>query len=134
MRHRPGKIYGQTGLFLMTSALLLLLTGGGIAIGVTQGRVGEIGRAIKAAEAEQKKLKDENRFIGEKMDRVRDSISLKESVTGRLQSPAPEQVVVVRRTGSPDPVVIRNVPRDPRFAALDIAFIGSAPAGRSAVR
>lgn len=135
MRNRHGKIYGPTGLFLMTAALIVLFAVGGVAIGLTQGRIREVGKQIKDVEAEQKKLKDENRFIAAKLSEVTDSISLQKSVTERLQPPLPEQVVVVRRRSAPTPVMYRSVPRDPRFAALDIAYIRNTPApGSPALR
>ncbi len=132
MRNRPGKIYGQAGLIVMTAALIALIGAGGVAVGLTHGRIRDVGKAIKRIEDEQKKLKDDNRFIAEKLARVTDSISLRQNVSEVLQSPTPDQVVQVRRRTAPTPVMMRAVPRDPRFAALDIAFIQSAPASGSA--
>lgn len=132
MRNRPGKIYGHAGLMLMTAALIVLIGAGGIAVGLTHGRIREVGKSIKRIEDEQKKLKDENRFIAERLARVTDSISLRQNVAEALQPPAPEQVVQVRRRSAPGPVMMRSIPRDPRFAALDIAFIQSTPTSGSA--
>lgn len=132
MRNRPGKIYGQAGLILMTAALIALIGAGGVAIGLTYGRIRDVGKAIRRIEEEQKKLKDDNRFIAERLARVTDSITLRQNVGESLQPPTPEQVVQVRRRSMASPVMMRAVPRDPRFAALDIAFIQSAPTSGSA--
>lgn len=66
--------------------------------------------------------------------RATDVLSLREGVKDRLQPPAPNQVVVVRQRPNLRPVATRNVPDDPRFTALDIAFINSAPARGGALR
>jgi hypothetical protein len=136
MNTRPGKIYGPSGLVLMTVALILLMLVAGIGIGFTRTKCGTVGREIKKLEDDRKELERTGHAYEELKAKATDILNLENAVKGKLQKPTDAQVVVVRRsTYGPRPVVaIDRTPDNPRFTALDIAFINAAPARGTAVR
>lgn len=136
MNTRPGKIYGPSGLVIMTGALILLMLVAGIGIGFTRTRCGTVGREIRRLEAERTELERESRKNEELKKKATDILFLEKEVKGKLQPPGETQVVVVRRAyAAPRPAVARNsAPDDPRFTALDIAFINAAPARGTGLR
>lgn len=136
MNTRPGKIYGPSGLVIMTVALILLMLVAGIGIGFTRTKCGTVGREIKKLEDEHKVLERTGHAYEELKAKANDILNLENAVKGKLQKPSDNQVVVVRRSVySPRPAVVRGgTPDDPRFTALDIAFINAAPARGTALR
>lgn len=135
MNTRYGKIYGPAGLITLSALFLLMLCVGGIAIGLTRGRAREVGRAILAQEGERVTLERDSRSLEEYKARANDLLALKERSKGRLSEPAANQVVVIRRRPSFRAVAAaRPAASNPKLAALDIAFIDSAPARGSASR
>jgi hypothetical protein len=136
MNTRPGKIYGPSGLVIMTVALILLMLVAGIGIGFTRTKCGTVGREIKKLEDDRKELERTGHAYEELKAKANDILNLENAVKGKLQKPTDSQVVVVRRSLSvPRPAIVRGgAPDDPRFTALDIAFINAAPARSTAVR
>ncbi len=136
MNTRPGKIYGASGLILMTVALILLMLVAGIGIGFTRTKCGTVGREIRKLEEDRKELERDNRSYEDLKAKVTDILNLESEVKGKLQKPSDAQVVVVRRSAyfPRSAVVSGGAPADPRFTALDIAFINAVPARGTAVR
>ncbi len=134
MSIRSGKIQGPFAFFLCTITALLLLAGGGLWVSMTRNKCREVGMAISRLEDERKQLEREKKSYEEIKLRATDVLSLRERVKDRLQPPAPGQIVVVRRRPNVRPVAERSVPDDPRFIALDIAFINAAPSRGTALR
>lgn len=135
MNNRTGKIYGPAGLITLSALFLLLLCVGGIAIGLTRGKCREVGRIIRTLEGDRVSLERDNRSLEEYKARSTDLLALKEWSKGRLQEPAPGQVVTIRRRTSFRAVAARPVAAaNPRLAALDIAFINSSPAAGTVAR
>lgn len=119
-------------MLILAVALLALLLVGGLAIAMTNARIRATAREIKAVEVELAKLADARRDLDEKLARARDSIYLREKVGTALRQANPDQIVNVRRRYEPAPTSLRTTPRDPRFTALDIAFIPGPTGGATA--
>lgn len=133
-KFRSGKVMGPFALLVVTFALGLVLAGGALSLALTRNKCREVGMAIRNLESERTSLERDKRSYEEIRLRATDVLSLKEGVKDRLQPPAPGQVVVVRQRPSIRPAAERSVPDDPRFTALDIAFINAAPARGMALR
>lgn len=135
MNKRLGKVYGPTGLVVMTSALIVLILVAGLSVGWMRSRCSTVGREIKRLEEERISLDRDNRHYEQLKSRATDVLSLQAAVKDRLQKPTEAQIVNVRRLSKPPAVrTSESYPTDPRFTALDIAFINSAPARGNARR
>lgn len=119
----------------MTSVLIVLILVAGLSVGWMRSRCGRVGEEIKRLETERTTLDRENRQYEQLKSRATDVLALQMAVKDRLQKPTESQIVNVRRLRAPQPVrTTESHPSNPRFTALDIAFIHSAPARGNALR
>lgn len=124
---------GPAGLVIVSSVFILMLLVGGVTIGVTRNRTLKVGERIAEIERKNHELEDTCRRYEEKKASAIDILNLRREMGGVLDAPTKEQIVTLPRRTSYT-ASDRKVSDDPRFTALDIAFIRSTPDRKSALR
>jgi len=136
MNGSSGKIYGPAGLVTVASVFIVMLLIGGVAIGFTRNRTYRIAERIGELDRQNRDLDEKCRKYKDDMAAALDILALRNSpeVRGRLDTPTKEQLVTLRRRTGYHAAPERRVSGDPRFTALDIAYIRTTADRGTAVR